>query len=209
MTQYEPESAWFLDNGHGLCIPFFLHPLIRGEKRVYVDIGCAHPVNKSLTHFVRDRGWSGVAIDGNGDYDHDWIQAGFQSHFCHALLSDQPRARFAIHDNAFTSRISDSPETDHPERWGIKHIIERDTVPLNKILQDRGIGKIDLLTIDIEGREMEVLNTLDFEKHSPLFIISEYVTQGEGTDLRVCQMLLQRGYEVVHMTESNLIFRRK
>jgi FkbM family methyltransferase len=199
MTVYEPESEWFISNTD----------TIEGDHNIYVDIGAAHPINKSLTHFVRDRGWSGVAIDGNSDYEHDWIQAGYGSHFCHALLSDQPRARFAIHDNAFTSRISDSPETDHPERWGIKHIIERDTVSLNAILEQRGIGKIDLLTIDLEGHEMEVLSTLDFEKHSPLFIISEYVTQGESTDPRVCQILLKRGYEVVHMTESNLIFRRK
>jgi len=208
MTVYEPESQWFLDADGFFILPF-VRKLAREEERFYVDIGCAHPVNKSLTHFLRDRFWNGVAIDGNGDYEHDWIQAGYGSHFCHALLSDQPRARFAIHDNAFTSRISESPETDHPERWGIKHIIERDTVPLNAILEQRGIGKIDLLTIDLEGHEFAVLNTLDFEKHSPLFIISEYVTQGESTDPRVCQMLLKRGYEVVHMTESNIIFRRK
>jgi len=208
MTKYEPESEWFLLHS-GLSVPFMLRSRLADEDFVYVDLGCGHPTNKSLTSFVRDRRWRGVAVDGNAEYEKDWIEVGYGNHFCHALLSDQPRARFAIHDNAFTSRISESPETDHPERWGIKHIIERDTVPLNSILEQRGIGKIDLLTIDLEGHEFAVLNTLDFEKHSPLFIISEYVTQGESTDPRVCQMLLKRGYEVVHMTESNIIFRCK
>lgn len=208
MTNYEPESEWFLLHS-GLTIPLMLRSRLADEDFVYVDLGCGHPTNKSLTSFVRDRGWRGVAVDGNGDYEKDWIEAGYGSHFCHAILSNEPRVRFAIHENAFTSRISESPETDHPERWGINRIIESETLPLGHLLSRYKIGKIDLLTIDLEGHEFAVLNTLDFEKHSPLFIISEYVAQGEGTDPRVCQMLLQRGYEVVHMTEPNLIFRRK
>ena len=35
------------------------------EKGFYVDIGCEHPFNHSNTAFLRDRGWKGLAIDGN------------------------------------------------------------------------------------------------------------------------------------------------
>lgn len=206
---YEPESEWFLghDTPKGqMAISMFFYP---DNERIYVDLGCAHPINKSLTHFVRDLGWRGVAVDANPAYALDWQKAGFGEHFECAILSDQPEVRFAFHENSFTSRISPTEATDHPERWGIDAIVTAPTTPLNRILEQRGIGRIDLLTIDLEGHEFALLQTLDFEKHTPAFIISEYVTAGEGVDTRACCFLLGKGYEVVHMTESNIIYRRK
>lgn len=196
MTTFEPESNFLI--GYGLP-----------EKGVYVDLGASHPQNRSLTSFVRDAGWRGLAIDGNQDYAADWALAGFGNHFVCAVLSDQPHVRFVVHDNSFTSRISDTPETDHPERWGIKRVEDRSTIPLNHLLDVHEIGEIDLLTSDLEGHEFAVLQMLNWEKHRPKFVVSEYVTQGEGTDPRVCNMLIELGYEVIRMSASNLIFKRK
>jgi len=200
---YEPESQFIW--GQMSISP----NLDCGGQGVYVDLGCAHPINKSLTHFCRDFGWRGLAIDGNIDFAPEWLQYGYIHHFVCAVLSDQPTARFVVHENSFTSRISDLPENDHPEKWGIKRIEERSTVSLNHLLDVHDIGKIDLLCCDLEGHEFEVLKTLDWEKHSPAWVIAEYVTAGEDTDPRLCNFLLERGYEVVHMTQSNLIYRRK
>lgn len=210
---YEPESQWLkwheTPQGRMVlqreCAPV----LDWHEPPVYVDLGCAHPTNKSLTAFVRDLGWRGVAIDGNPDYAKDWEAAGFKDHFFCGILSDKPFARFAIHENSFTSRISESTETDHPEKWGITRIVEEDVMPLNWILESRVIGKIDLLVADLEGAEFDVLQTLDFEKHVPSFIIAEYDTAGVGIDCRVCNFLLGKGYEVIQQFPSNLIYRRK
>ncbi len=208
--KWEPESQWLLDQEKDLIFPFF-HILVisAGEKKTYVDLGCSHPFNKSLTAFVRDLGWSGLAIDGNQDYTNDWAAAGFGHHFVCAVLSDQPTARFVIHDNSFTSRISDSPESDHPEKWGIKRVEERQTVPLEWILTEHEIGRIDLLCVDLEGREFEVLQTLNWELHQPAWVIAEYVTAGAGVDIRVAELLLSKGYQIVHLTSSNIIYRRK
>lgn len=211
---YEPESVWLIEhkdaNGVSVGVPMFSRP---DSERVYVDLGCAHPINKSLTHFCRDLGWRGVAVDGNMDYANDWGQmfgwVSEKNHFYLALLSDQPSARFCTHENAFTSRISDSPETDHPERWGIARINEIKTIPLEQILADRGIGNIDLLTCDLEGMEARVLRTLDWEKHQPVFVIVEYVTAGEGICCDAANLLIEKGYELIQMFPSNLIFRRK
>lgn len=204
----EPESQWLLDRAgppFNICWKAVGHP-----GPTYVDLGCSHPENKSLTALFRELGWRGLAIDANPDYAQDWADAGFGSHFVCAVLSDQPTARFVTHDNCFTSRISDLPENDHPEKWGIKSIEERSTVPLNHLLDVHEIGKIDLLTIDLEGHEFAVLKTLDFEKHSPAWIIAEYVTAEVGVDPRVAQFLTQeKGYEVMHLTGSNIIYRRR
>lgn len=198
---YEPESQYI-----GNRFPEILIPNI---QRTYVDLGCAHPVNKSLTALFRDCGWRGVAIDGNPDYEKDWIDAGFGDHFYSAILSDEPRARFAIHDNAFTSRLSPTIHHDRSDLWGITRIVEQDTVPVNQILAERGIEKIDLLCCDLEGAEARVLKTLDWEKHQPAFVIVEFITHGEGMDCEAVNYLLGIGYEAIRMFPSNMILRRK
>lgn len=197
---YEEECEWLKNQ-----VNFDWKP----DEGVYIDLGAAHPKNQSLTAFCRDLGWTGLAVDANPDYQKDWEDAGFLHHFVCALLSDQPTARFITHENSFTSRISDLPENDHPEQWGIKRIEERITVPLNPLLEMHGIGKIDLLTIDLEGHEFAVLQTLDFKKHSPAWIITEYHTHGVGVDPRAANFLIGKGYEIVHVTESNYILRKK
>lgn len=203
---YEPESYWLGQNEQLFAKEPWGYAL---PGLTYVDLGCAHPINKSLTHFVRDLGWRGVAIDANEAYRDEWNAADYGHHFVRAVLSDKPFVRFAYHENSFTSRISPSEATDHPDWWGINAIREEPATNLNDILAERTIGHIDLLCIDLEGYEFPVLQTLDFEKHTPTFIVSEYVTQGAGIDARVCNFLVARGYEVVRMTESNLIYRRK
>lgn len=181
----------------------------RVKAGVYVDLGCSHPTNTSLTAFCRDLGWRGVAIDGNPDYQKDWIDAGFGNHFYNAILSDEPRARFAIHDNAFTSRLSPTIHHDRSDLWGITRIVEQDTVPVNQILAERGIEKIDLLCCDLEGAEARVLKTLDWAKHQPAFVIVEFVTHGEGMDCEAVNYLFGIGYEAIQMFPSNMILKRK
>ncbi len=170
----------------------------------YVDLGAAHPIISSVTKFVRDLGWRGLGVDANGDYAHAWRAAGFGHHFVCALLSDQPIVRFVVHENSQTSRI-----TDDPGMGGVLRVENgRPSVPLNSILDQHRITNIDLLSVDLESHEFAVMQTLDWEKYAPSWIVAEYVTQGIGVDPRLCNSLLEKGYQVVHMTQANLIFRR-
>src|SRR5450432_1205209 len=44
---------------------------------------------------------------------------------------------------------------------------------LNSILNTHGIGKIDLLSLDVEGYELSVLKGVDFNKYRPKYILIE------------------------------------
>ena len=200
MTIYEPETEWVRANTR----------LFDGDNRgrTYVDLGCGHPERFSQTRICRDFSWRGLAIDGNHDYWVDWEMAGHASHFCCAILSDQPTARFSIHENSFTSRLCPHGE-EHPEKWGISRILESESVqPLNEILAAHEIGKIHFLTADLEGTEFSVIQTLDFEKHAPDVIVAEYNTSEIGIDPRLCNFLLTKGYRVAQQFPSNLIYIR-
>ncbi|WP_284757531.1 FkbM family methyltransferase [Agrobacterium sp. fls2-241-TYG-188a] len=63
---------------------------------------------------------------------------------------------------------------------------------LSSILAERNIERVDLLSLDVEGYELEVLDGLDFSKYRPALIVVEDSKGGEVTSA-ICG----HGYEVV------------
>ncbi len=125
------------------------------EKGFYVDVGCGHPFTTSNTAFLRDRKWEGLAIDGNRTWAEDWkhIPA-----FCCAVIASQPEVLFC--ENAWWSRI------------GIG--TSRSAETLEAILERFSVGKIDFLSVDVEGSEFEILQSFDFDLHDPSIVVAEY-----------------------------------
>jgi hypothetical protein len=162
----------------------------------YVDVGCAHPTEGSNTAFLRARGWRGLAIDANPLFADKWETAGYGSHFVQAFVSDQPIVPFAFSDRVLESRVA-----SNGPRFAATSLAR--LVPLS--------DKIDLLTLDVEGHEFEVFQSLSLglmDSALPPIIVSEYNTRDLGEDYRVSKQLQWRGYRLVHTTRANHIFHR-
>jgi len=171
------EDRWLYENNH-----------LGGNNRVYVDLGAADPITGSNTALLRDLGWRGLSIDGNPAHAHKW-----KTPFVNAIISDQPEVPFNFHPNHVVSRVEDgNPFVP--------------AVTLESLLEKHGIGKIDLLTLDVEGHEFEALTSMVLEDHQPRIIIAEYRTEGLGIDWRVRDYLMDRSYYVVHQTLANLVY---
>lgn len=204
MKTHELESEWLK----------YWYPCFRTPANdtllspVYVDLGCSHPTNQSQTAFVRELGWRGIAVDGNEAYRAEWEAAGFGQHFVCEVLSDRETARFCVHENSQTSRISDTEATDRPEKWGILSKTVRPCIPLNDLLANHHIGRIDLLCVDLEGMTSRVLRTLKWEVHRPGFIIVEHTAAEEALDWELLNYILDQDYLLVRMFEGNAIFRK-
>lgn len=62
------------------------------------------------------------------------------------------------------------------------------------LLSAHGIGKIDVLFLDVEGAELSVLNTLNFQKNPVRFLVVERPTP------MVTRLLQARGYDDLRLT---------
>lgn len=163
----------------------------------YVDVGANHPYLGNNTAFVRARGWTGVSIDAL-DYS-----AEYNTPFVQAIVSNSPEVFFLDACNPLLARVCDHPRASM-----------RKTRTLESILQDQGIGKIDLLSLDLEGGEYDAFLSMSFECHRPTIVIAEYGThevEGEGTlyDYRLRDHLLSLKYEQIHDNGCNHIFMLK
>lgn len=166
--------------------------LLLPESGVWVDVGCAHPFVFSQTAFLRDRGWTGIAIDGNPAYAPEWEPIK-NAHFVAAVVSENPREMFLIEPtNAMVSRRHESG-------------VPVQTATLDHLT--RFMDKIDFLSLDVEGMEMEALASLNIGLKPPAIIVSEFRSEHAGEDFRVLHYLLARGYELVHATMNNFVFK--
>lgn len=79
---------------------------------------------------------------------------------------------------------------------------------LPNVLAERGITKVDVLKIDVEGHEVEVMRPFfeEIEKKGwPSLIVCEALERVE--DLAIGRLLLEKGYRLVNRGRLNGIFR--
>jgi FkbM family methyltransferase len=160
------------------------------DNGFYVDIGCAQPKFYNNTQFLRDRDWTGIQLDANAIYKPEWSALGLNMTV--SIMASENQAAFQF--NSANPHISKIVETG-------------DILPclnINDWFKQNNVTKIDLLSIDIEGQEYSVMNTLDWTTYKPQVIISEYETMG-AQDFRLCQLLEGKGYKQVHKTAVNFI----
>lgn len=158
-------------------------------RGVYVDVGAAYPLLRSNTAFLRNRGWTGIAIDGNPVYQEQWPE----SQLISAVVSRKQDVCFECHGAPDLSGIRPEGEPVNART-------------LESILLENRIIQIDLLSLDCEGGEFDALMSMDMWQHNPTIIISEYNTFGVGEDFRVKEYLEYEGYREVHRTVANIIF---
>ncbi|MEI7488092.1 MAG: FkbM family methyltransferase, partial [Chryseobacterium sp.] len=71
----------------------------------------------------------------------------------------------------------------------------------------------DFLSLDVEGVDMEILESVDFEKNAPIVICVETVSFSDSSngvkDFKIADFLGQKGYMVYADTFINTIFVKK
>ena len=186
--------------------------LLKKEKTdgFFVDVGCYHPKKYSNTYMLYRRGWRGINID----MEEDKINA-----FC----------MVRPHDYNLLCPVSDIREEVTVitySKYGLGSTISKDfastvkhsildqkavfTKTLNDIINESPYkGKqIDVLSIDVEGMDFRVLNSLDLKLYMPkVIIIEDHHTNIEKvlkTD--VYKLLKQHSYVLRSWTFYSLIF---
>jgi len=176
------------------------------QKGVFVDIGAGHPIFYSNTYFFEKNGWEGVCID--ADINQVNLLKAERSNVEWAAIS--PEEGEIEFFPAFLPELSTTKPKDEHE--GLIKIPFKDTVKvlsfrLETLLEKYNIGVIDILDIDVEGTELEVLETFDYEKHRPQVVIIEYYGLGLGDKSeKIKEFFSKLPYRLVHTTCSNLIF---
>ncbi len=180
----------------------------------YVDVGAHHPKRFSNTYRLYRRGWRGLNIDAN---------PGSMTLFQHIRPRDiNIEAAVSSIPQELTYYVFNEPALNTFKRdleleraGGIYSIVKEVnilTAPLWQLL-DQHVPtntRIDLLTVDVEGLDIDVLRSNDWCRYSPEFILVECLgasTLAETTLDPVARLLSEEHYSIVAKTMSTVLFR--
>lgn len=143
-----------------------------------VDVGASNGVLSSNTLALEERGWFVLCLEPNPRHAMAgrsvrklWLPyaAGSQCETARpfTLCGNYPWAAFS------GFHVDEVPEDRKNKVPATQETIVVDVVTLNQVLRYSGFPRLDLLSLDCEGHELETLRGLDLVTWRPLFIVAE------------------------------------
>ncbi len=171
---------------------------------VFVDVGAGAPIFASNTYCFEQRGWKGLCIDAEERHIPDLKTHRANVEHCFVGTSQG----YAVLQRAGCPELS--TVLDHLPLEDRLPAIRLPVIDLESLVNLHGIDKIDLLSIDTEGTEIDVLNSLDLESHAPEVIIVEFLTQPRpSNETALLEYFSDLPYDLIHKTFANLILKRR
>lgn len=190
-----------------------LKEIFHNNKGFFVDVGSNHPLRYSNTNYFYKKGWHGINID---------AMPGSMEIFNHIRQRDL-NLEVAISDtkevmkfyvfketavNTFSKNLAE--ERIKLNIFGYLYSCDIQTESLSEVLKKHlpENQKIDFLTVDVEGFDLNVLKSNNWEKYRPLVILIEDIEFSfeKCSESNVYVFLKQQGYKIIAKTINTLIF---
>ncbi len=181
----------------------------------FVDIGAHHPVRFSNTYALYRKGWRGINVDATPGCMHAFNRLRPEDINIESAISDfeTPMTFHMFKEGALNTFDTSLAKEYVDSGWALESTIELRPRTLSSILdQYLPTGKpIDLLSIDVEGKEMEVLKSNDWHSYCPDFIVLEVLSTPfaslKSHDAVV--FLADKGYEPVSRLTNSVILQQR
>lgn len=201
-------SKTYSQQGEDRVIDFILKS--KGiEKPFYLDIGANHPLYLSNTYYFYQQGGSGICIEPNIAFKDMYkkfrprdilLSIGVTG----GKTTELPYYVMDWHEfNSFDEVQAKEVEKHYAGKNNIKQKVTLPVVNINEVLQKHAKQKIDLLNLDVEGFDLDILQSYDFDKYAPGVICVELKDMKTGAqNEKIRDFLLSKGYV---LSASNLI----
>lgn len=160
--------------------------LLKIKNGFFVEAGANNGISQSNTlYFEKNYGWKGILVEPVPE-----LASEAKKNRPMAIVEEAALVSFLYEEKTISMRYgglmslvegamkTKAEEDKHIENAKtIKNINTRvlvvPTMTLSHILEKHGIKKIDFLSLDVEGYELEALRGLDLTKYSPKYILVE------------------------------------
>jgi len=153
---------------------------------IFVECGANDGLAQSNTYwFERFRGWRGLLIEAVPEKADDARRNRPKAKVvnCALVANDsvgsvkiQAAGLMAFVSGAFPSKEEEARQIENAKRvqqLQTVEILDVPARPLSRVLEEAGLPRVDLFSLDVEGYECEVLKGLDISRHRPRYILVE------------------------------------
>ncbi len=208
----------FLNNGSQFGEEkFILSFFDKGYKGKFVDIGCFHPTRHNNTYEMYKSVWHGINIDLNP----------LAIDLFNFTRSKDININAAISNNEENKTLYFVDELNTQNTLEVNHLsflknhhnlkeeeISKQTIKtrrLDKILDSHNFNDIDFMNIDVEGHELNILNSIDFLKYNIKFICIEMIDHNDQAKIvnkKLNEIIERNGYILEKKIDFNFIFKK-
>jgi len=205
------KRLYFSQHGEDMVLKSYLENKKNG---FYIDVGAHHPFRFSNTYYFYKRGWNGINID---------AKPGTKKLFDFFRSKDiNLETGIAQEDGILTYYMFDEPAlngfskdlSEGRDKESNYKLIGSQEIPvqrLEKVLDNHlpQNTKIDFLTVDVEGLDLEVLSSNNWQKYRPSYVVAEDldINLENLSDSVIYNFLYSKNYKLVGKTYASLIFK--
>mgnify|MGYP000386209437 CR=1 FL=1 len=203
----------YAQEGEDIILNRFLN---NKETGFFVDIGAHHPKRFSNTFNFYKKGWRGINIDAMPDSMIAFKKERPEDINLEIGISKTKKELNYYMFNEPALNTFSEVEAKRKDGLGTYKIIEKRTVityPLVAIL-DKYLGEnqvIDFISIDAEGLDLEVIQSNNWDKYRPTYVLVEDLKKYELEELllssELYKTMLSHNYKLVAKTFNTLFFK--
>jgi FkbM family methyltransferase len=182
----------------------------------FVEVGADDGIDKSNTYFFENIGWNGICIEPSPVRFKE-LEKNRQCVLVNKPIADEKKQVEFLDISGWGkgfSGIIDSFHRKHQSRinklennpkYKGKKVVTLETIPLKEIFEQANVTKVDYCSIDVEGGELAVLKSIDFDKVD----IYCFSLENNFNDQEPIEYLKSKGYKQVKQVGADLIFVKK
>ena len=195
------DKKYYSQNGEDL---FILNKF--KEPGFYVDVGCHHPLRINNCHLLYKKGWRGINID--------------LSRISIKIFNFVRKKDINI-NNAISLKKGNIKYYYNKPLGLSNSLLKKKYLPYFDVIKTDRLDniidrtrfknrRIDFLNIDIEGKDIDALQSLDFKRYNPRSICVEIWNSKKGfKSHKVYKFLIKKNYLLVAKKNENYIFLKK
>ena len=191
--------------------------LIRKQLRLkqffYVDIGACHGVSLSNTYLFYLMGFRGLLVEANPLLLERIRKTRREDILCNVGIvpeyenNKRQMEFYVLSSNAMsTFHKKGADYLVENQGYSIKDVIKVDVLTINDFLRKYVKEKINMLSIDIEGLDLPVLEKYDYNQYRPDIICVETLTREKKKDGSIAALIESKEYFKFADTYINTIF---
>jgi FkbM family methyltransferase len=185
------------------------------KKGYYVDIGCHHPERFSNTYLYYKNGWSGMNIDADPNLVKAFNEKRERDkNLSYGVGNKEGALDFYIFNekalNTFDKKLAE--ERNNKDEYYVEAVKKIKIKKLKDIFKQHlpKNQSIDFMSVDVEGRDFDVLSSNDWQKYRPRFIVTESYNSDSLIGIekdRIVKYLINKKYMPVAKTYYSIIFK--
>jgi len=205
----------YAQQGEDLVLWNILHHFLGTQSITYLDVGAHHPVESNNTYLFYERGYRGVLVEPNPAL---WeLLSGLRPR--DALIrggigidgKDTEADYYVITDhgglNTFSKEMADSYAGRTDAKFSIKKVLRLPLVDINGVMQKYFGGPPSLLSLDTEGFELPILQSIDWKRYRPsVLCVDTLEFNARRVRSPILEFMTDRGYDIRGATFVNTIF---